>query len=583
VYRTSFVVLFLFPDEQMKKLRWPLIIALLALVVIGALLVSQRQDILTPIIQPEVIPAEGGVYAEGLVGSLMRLNPLLDYSNRPDRDIDRLIFSGLLRFDDHGLPKGDLASSWGISRDGTIYNFSIRDTAVWHDGQPVTSDDVIFTIEMMRSPDSSLPADLVQFWQEIELVRLDEKTLQFRLPESFAPFMDYLTFGVLPAHLLGDLTFTEIVDNPFNLQPVGSGPYRFDHLIVENGQIAGLVLSANKDFYAQTPYIEQIAFRYYPTSAEVWAAFQAGDINGISQVSQDILPQVLSEPTLNTYTSRLPQLTLVLLNLNNPEVPFFQDSSIRRALMQAINRQQIIDSLFNGQAILADGPIFPGTWSYYTGTERIAYDPQTAISVLRQAGFTIPAEGGSVRTSEDGVRLAFEMVYPDNPLHQAMAQAIQASWAQIGVEVTLTPIAYDLLVSERLDPRFYQAALVDLNLTRSPDPDPYPFWHQAQITGGQNYSGWDDRQASEYLEQARITLDLTERQRLYNNFQVRFSSELPALSLYYPVYTYAVTADMQGVSVGPLFDPADRFAGITNWFLVTRHSTGAEATQTPSP
>jgi len=163
VISAAFVVLF-FSTPLMKKLRWPLLIALLALVVIGALLVSQRQTDLQPILEPEVEPAEGGVYAEGLVGSLVRLNPLLDFYNRPDRDIDRLIYSGLLRFDERGLPQGDLASSWGISRDGTIYNFSLREEAVWHDGQPVTSDDVIFTIELMRSADSPLPADLVQFW-----------------------------------------------------------------------------------------------------------------------------------------------------------------------------------------------------------------------------------------------------------------------------------------------------------------------------------------------------------------------------------------------------------------------------------
>ena len=565
----------------MNKLRWPLLIAVLALVVIGALLLSQRPTALQPIAEPEVEPAEGGVYAEGLVGSLIRLNPLLDTYNSADRDLDRLLYSGLLRFDDRGIPQGDLSNSWGISRDGTIYNFSLRETAFWHDGEPVTSDDVIFTIETMRADDSTLPADLVQFWKQIEVVRLDDKTLQFRLPESFAPFMDYMTFGVLPAHLLGDLTFSEIIDAPFNLQPVGSGPYRFDHLLVENGQIAGIVLSAFKEYYGQAPYIEQIAFRYYPDSAAVWAAYQAGEISGISQVSLDILPQVLSEAGLNTYSSRLPQLGMLLLNLDNPEVPFFQDANVRRALLSAVNRQRIIDSLLNGQAILADGPILPGTWAYYSGTERVDFDPNAAIGLLRQAGYTIPAEGGSIRTSEEGTRLSFELLYPDNPRHQAVAQAIRADLANVGVEVTLTAASYDQLVSERLDTRLYQAALVDLNLSRSPDPDPYPFWHQAQITGGQNYSRWDDRQASEYLEQARITTDLTERQRLYNNFQVRFSAELPALPLYYPVYTYAVTADVQGISIGPLFDLSDRFTGITNWYLVTRRSEGVEATETP--
>ena len=564
----------------MKKLRWPLLIALLALVVIGALLISQRPAPLEPIVVPQAEPAEGGIYAEGLVGALVRLNPLLDSYNSADRDVDQLIFSGLLRFDDQGIPQGDLSNSWGISRDGTIYNFSLHENAVWHDGEPVTSDDVIFTIERMRAEDSPLPPDLVTFWGQIEVVRLDEKTLQFRLPEAFAPFMDYLTFGILPAHLLGELSFAEMVDSPFNMAPVGSGPYRFENLLVEDGQIKGVVLSAFEDYYAQPAYVEQIAFRYYPDAAAMWAAYQAGEINGLGQVPLELLPQVLVEEGLNTYSSRLPQLGIVFFNLDDREAPFFQDASIRRALLLAVNRQRIIDALFNGQAILADGPIFPGTWAYYSGVERVAYDPTSAVNLLREAGYTIPAEGGSIRTNEEGTRLAFELLYPDDPQHQAVAQALQADWAAVGAEVSLAPMAYEQLVSERLDTRLYQAALVDLNLSRSPDPDPYPFWHQAQISGGQNYSRWDDRQASEYLEQARITVDLAERQRLYNNFQVRFSSELPALPLYYPVYTYAVTADVQGVSIGPLFDISDRFTNITNWFLVTRRAE-VEATVTP--
>jgi peptide/nickel transport system substrate-binding protein len=133
-----------------------------------------------------------------------------------------------------------------------------------------------------------------------------------------------------------------------------------------------------------------------------------------------------------------------------------------------------------------------------------------------------------------------------------------------------------------LEPRLYQAALIDLNLTRSPDPDPYPFWHQTQITGGQNYSKWDDFQVSEYLEQGRVVVDIGERTKNYRNFQVRFSQELPALPLFYPVYVYGVDAEVQGVSMGPLFDPSDRFSLINRWFLVARRSETAAGTAEPA-
>jgi peptide/nickel transport system substrate-binding protein len=581
ILRRSF---FLIHDniDPMKKLRWPLLIAILALAAISILLISQKPDSLQPINEPVVRPAEGGIYSEGLVGTFMRLNPILDYYNEADRDVDRLIFSGMLRIDDRGLPQADLATSWGISRDGMIYNFSLNPKAVWHDGQPVTSDDVIFTIQMMSSDDSPLPADIRQFWQQIETVRLDDKTLQFKLPEPFTPFLDYLTFGVLPSHLLGDLTIADMVDNPFNLQPIGSGPYRFDHLITEGGQITGVVLSAFKDYYLQGAYIDQIAFRYYPDADAAYSSYKAGDIGGLGDVTQDILSDVLTEKGLNLYTTRLPAMTLLYLNLDNPQVTFFQDVNIRKALMQGLNRQGMIDNILHSQAILADGPIFPGTWAYYNGIEHYTYNPDQAISMLREAGFTIPASGENVRASEDGTKLSFELIYPDDDEHSALAKIIQQDWTSLGVQVTLTALPYDQLVSEHLDTRNYQAALVDLNLSRSPDPDPYPFWHQTQINSGQNYSKWDDRQASEYLEQGRITTDLEERTRLYNNFQVRWSQELPAIPLFYPVYTYAVSNDVQGVSIGPIFDTSDRFNHVTNWYLLTRRTNG-EVSTTSTP
>ncbi len=566
----------------MKKLRWPLLIAIIALAAISILLISQKPASLQPVSEPVIKPAEGGIYSEGVVGTFMRLNPILDYYNGADRDVDHLLFSGMLRIDDRGLPQADLATSWGISRDGTIYNFSLNPNAVWHDGKPVTSDDVIFTIQMMTSDDSPIPADIRDFWKQIEVIRLDEKTVQFKLPEPYAPFLDYLTFGLLPAHLLGDLSMADLIDNPFNLQPVGSGPYRLDHLITTDGKITGVVLAAFKDYYPQGAYIEQVAVRYYPDSPAAYAAYQAGEISGIGDVTPDILPEVLKEKGLSIYTTRLPVMSMILMNLGDDQVKFFQDVNVRRALMLGLNRQGMIDTLQSGQAILADGPIFPGTWAYYDGIEHYSYDPNQAISMLREAGYTIPAAGGETRTSKDGIPLSFELLFPDDHEHVVLANKIKQDWAALGVQVTLTPLAYDKLVSEHLDIRNYQAALVDLNLSQTPDPDPYPFWHQTQISSGQNYSKWDDRQASEYLEQARITTDLEERTRLYNNFQVRWSQELPALPLFYPVYTYAVSTDVHGVSIGPILEPADRFNHVANWYLVTSRSTGSETT-TPYP
>ena len=563
----------------MRQLRWQILVVIVTLGIVAVLLLSQQAPSGGLPILPQ--PEQGGVYTEGLVGSLGRLNPLLDWNNPADRDINRLLFSGLLRFDEHGLPQKDLAEGWGVMPDGTVYNFTIRPDAFWHDGEPVTSDDVIFTIEMMKSDGSLYPSDIKELWSKIEITRLDEKNLKFTLPEPYVPFIDYLTFGVLPRHLLESVPPDQMETANFNLNPVGTGPYKFDHLIVDNGKITGVVLTISTNYYGTDPFIEQVVFRYYPTSAEAMNAYKQGDVLSVSQITNDVLIESLEEPSLSVHTSRLPQMSMVLLNLNNPEVAFLQDAKVRRALMLGLNRSYIVNSFLQGQAILADGPILPGSWAYYDGTEHFDYNPDEAINLLKGEGYVIPAGGGEVRAKE-GTPLVFSMLHPDDAVHVQIAQTIQEAWAAIGVRVDLQAVPYDQLVLDSLASRAYQAALVDLNLSRTPDPDPYPFWHQAEAVGGQNYTQWDNRAASEYLEQARVTTDYTLRTRLYRNFQVVFAKELPALPLYAPVYSYGVDNQVQGVQVSSLYDPSDRLATFTQWYLLTRRALEQE-TPTTAP
>jgi len=231
---------------------------------------------------------------------------------------------------------------------------------------------------------------------------------------------------------------------------------------------------------------------------------------------------------------------------------------------------------------VADSPILPNSWAHYDGIEKFTYDPDAAINLLKTEGYVIPAGGGDVR-AKDNVSLAFTLTHPNDILHAQIAQVIQTEWAKIGVKVTLQAVPYDQLVLNTLASRTYQAALVDLNLSRTPDPDPYPFWHQAEATGGQNYSQWNNRAASEYLEQARVTADSNMRARLYRNFQIVFAKELPALPLYVPVYTYGVDSQVQGVQVGALYEPSDRFSTFASWYLLTRRALEQPIITTSTP
>lgn len=549
----------------MKSFKWQIIIILLAGLVVGLLLLSEQTGF--RLVSP--VPTRGGVYTEGLVGRLQRLNPVLDYYNQADRDVDRLVFSSLIKFDAQGLPVTDLASSWGISFDGLTYNFELRDNAVWHDGAPVTAEDVLFTIDLMRDPSSVLPEDLKTFWGEIEVNVLSEKALQIKLKEPFSPLMDYLSFGIVPKHLLDGMTYTDIINSEFNLNPVGSGPYKFAKVLSEGNEITGVILNSNSDYYGKAPFLQEYVFKYYHDSASAFNAYLQGAVNGVSDLDKTILSESLRNPGLSVYSVVKPEIAMVLFNLNNSKVEFLQDKNIRRALLMGLDRRGMINNVLHGQGIIADVPLLPNTWAFYANNPRVDQNVQQAGNMLKEAGFLIDQAGSGLR-KKSGTELSFSLVHPDDTYHTIIAETLKSDWVKLGVNVILIAVPYDTLVLDYLQPLTYEAALVDLNYTRSPDPDPYPFWDQAEQTGGQNYSQWENRVASQYLEEARVTMDLGNRAKLYRNFQVIFSEELPALPLFYPVYNFGIDDSIQGVRVGPMFDQSDRFWNISDWFLLAQ-------------
>lgn len=549
----------------MKKLRWQLLIIFLTGLVVGILLINEKPDASSSVEVPE--PQQGGVYTEALVGKFQRLNPVLDYYNAADRELNRLLFSRMITFEERGIPKLELVETYGISQDGTIYNITLRPDVKWHDGKALTTNDILFTINMIRDGEGVVPDDIRSFWTEVDVKTLSETTIQFRLEEPFAPFLDYLSFGILPEHLLGNLSFQQMIDSGFNLQPIGSGPYAFEGLITENNQIKGVILRANQEYYEDPPLIEQMVFRYYENSSDALKAFQDGLVLGISKVESSILGDVLINPDLALYTAREPRLTLILFNLKNQEMPFFQDVNIRKALLSGLNRQKMVDKIFNSQAIIADGPILPGTWAYYDGIKSVEFDQNIATQLIKDAGYVLGGENTTIR-AKDGVEFRFELLYPDSETHRQLAEMIQQNWEALNISVNIRGVSYSELINSYLNPRSYQAALIDLDLSWTPDPDPYPFWDQVQATGGQNYSQWDNFVASDYLEQARITTNLIDRSLFYRNFQVVFEEELPALPLFYPVYNFAISKQIQGVTVGPMFDTSDRFLTVKNWYII---------------
>jgi peptide/nickel transport system substrate-binding protein len=548
-----------------RYIRWQILLILLGVVLVGILLTYLAINYTTV-----DRPGHGGTYVEGMAGFPRHLNPLLSGYNDVDRDLCSLLFSGLTRLNERGEVEADLARGWEVTTDGLSYTFYLRSNAYWHNGAPLTADDVIFTISLLQDPDFPGSPDLgANVWRMVKVEKVDRRTVRFTLPEAYAPFLDYTTVGILPAHILGETRSADLPDVAFNLNPVGSGPFQVEEIEIEDGTITTMVLKQFSRYYRARPYLDRIQFRFYPNRQMVLNAYEAEEVEGIAQIVVDDLPRARAYPNLNLFSAQIAEYSLVFLNLNRSDVPFLQEPEVRQAMLYALDRQKIIDEALMGQAVIAHSPLIPGTWAYNNDTPRYEYNPDRANELLDQTGWLMRAEGNGVRR-QAGRRMALTLLTSNKPERVNVAQMIAEQWAAVGITTTVE-IASPLEVRDALESRDFEAVLVHLPLPG--DPDPYPFWHETQITNGQNYSGLEHRRISEVIEQARVIVNPGSRERrkeLYYEFQEIFAQEVPALLLYVPVYTYGVDERIHDVQIGPLMYPFDRFRTIHEWWMVYR-------------
>ena len=559
----------------MPKIRIQIVIAIVGSGLIGFLLYTQSLGLLV-----SMSPAPGGTFVEGVIGEPRELNPLMFSNHGPDRDITKLVYAGMMRFDGSGQPTPDLAESWAVTADGLSYTFVIRSGLRWQDGVPLSLDDVIFTIGLMQSPDYPGPADIGELWKQVTVAKLNSSTLKLTLPEPYAPFLDHVTFPVLPAHMFSGVRSADLTLHPANLSPVGSGPFQVEDLIlVGEESLPEVVLLGNPFYHGVTPMLSRIKVKYYPDETSAIEALEQGEVMGVGGLSQAGIASILTNDDFDIHSSLLPETKMILLNQQNESLKFFREKKVRSALLLGLNRELFVNEFLSGQAVLATGPIPQGNWAYNYSLKNVDYDPDIAADLLKESGWVLPETNilgvkDNVVLQKDGKELEFELLVPNDDLSVVLGQIAVDNWEKLGVRVLLQPVKPDILEQEYLDTRDFQAIMINLSLQRTPDPDPYPFWHQTEIESGQNYSGYDNRIISEYIEQARTTPSISTRSSLYHLFQRRFVDETPALLIYHPVYSYVTNKIVHGVQIGPILEPSDRFNGIANWYIVIRRVVG---------
>ncbi len=545
------------------NIRWQLLLATVAFGLVLSLLSFQAQSVGLCSIN---VPAAGGAFIEGIVGKPLGINPLFSDNLPVDRELVNLLFDGLTRFDSNGLLVPALAESWSVSEDGLVVNFKLKQDVKWHDGEAFTAKDVAFTYGLMQDPQFSGQQALKTLWQAVSIDTVGDYEIEFTLPEPYAPFLDATTRGILPAHVWQGLDLLGMSSGELNVAPVGTGPFMVNP--GQDWQRSGRIrLSPNPLYWPKRSQISILEFRFYPDDETLAAAFLSGEVHAVNTVSDSTLPLLASAAGTRLFTSPTSKYTELLFNVSESASPAVQSAESRRAFVNAVDRQKLIDDNLEGQGLPMDGPFLPSSWAYNANLSTDYFQrPISATQLLDSEGWIRP-EGETWRM-RDGDPLSLRLVTSGSALHSGLADAIAAQWRQVGIQVELSKILDLAELRETLSERAFDVAIVDI--APPGDPDLYDFWSQEATIRGQGYSGWNNRRASEALESGRKLWSIAERRPYYDRFLGYFDEELPAATLFQHVSTYALSSEVKMAEIGRVFEPRDRYRSFPEWFLLYR-------------
>jgi peptide/nickel transport system substrate-binding protein len=510
------------------------------------------------------VPTEGGSLTEGVIGPARFVNPLLAVSDA-DRDLTSLVYSGLVRVGPKGNFIPDLAKSYEVSEDKLTYTFHLKDNLRFHDGAPLTADDVRFTIE--KAMDPAVKSAKRANWNGVSIEQPGPKTIQLTLKKPYPAFLENATLGVLPSHLWQNTSAESFPLHEQNLEAIGSGPYKLSKITKDsNGIPTAYELKAFSDFALGKPRLEKITIGFYKNEEELVEAYKNGQIDSLGSLSPALVKE-LEESGQRVVKSTLPRVFAVFFNQNHN--PVFLDATVRKALNLAVPRQEIVENIFHGYAEPLEG-IFTSTNDEPTKTDLVA-----AKKMLTDAGWKLNDQGVMQKTTKASKDkpaatqvLTFSLATSNIEELKQIAEKLKANWTALGAKVEIEIYESNDLNQNVIKPRKYDALLFGEVMGR--DSNLYPFWHSSQRTDpGLNIAMYTNAKVDRLLEEARQTSGLEERNKKYFEAETEIKKDQPVAFIYSPYFLYLLPRNIIGVSLPTLTNPAERFVNIHKWYVHT--------------
>ncbi len=542
--------------DRLSYVRRPVIgwiILLILLVGVGVFQWTVFRDDYT-----KVAPVSGGTFSEGTLGPVDSLNPIFARTSA-EKSAAKLLFASLYSYDSTGNLKGDLAESTTVNKSETEYTVSLKDDLKWSDGQPLTAEDVLFTVNLLKDPRTRAE---ISGWKSIKAELVDQKSIKFSLKSPYAPFMHALSFPVLPKHVLAEVGPSKIREYKFSKRPVGSGPFSFRLLQNDNADGTKKIVHMvrNPNYHRGTTKLERFQLYAYPTRDDIARGLKTNEILATPELIYEDLPEDLQAKT-SVVSDNLSGGVYALFNVKSDTV---KSPKIRQALALSVGRGEIRSKLSWSTSSLG-GPIMADQVSGKL-TQFPKKDLAKAGRILDSLGWKKSGEFRRKGSKE----LALSVVTIKGSEYEKVTQELASIWTKrLGIKVEVRVVDpldsnQDVLQSV-LQPRNYDVLVYEFAL--GGDPDVFAFWHSSQTTkNGLNFSNYSNPVADDALSSGRAKSDVKQRAESYKFFVKQWIKDLPAIPLYRSKIEYVQSRNVDTLRSGvKLVSPDDRYTNVLYW------------------
>ncbi len=502
---------------------------------------------------------DGGTLNYGEYGRPSTLDPITSNDMISMRIIE-LIFNGLVGINEKQEIVPELAERWEISEDGKYYTFYLRQDVMWHpkEGEepaPFTADDVIFTYNIMMHP-KTITAMKVRYEFIESVTKMDDYTVQFTLKRPILNALAKFSFKVIPKHGPANTEFLSRED-PFVQKPIGTGPYMLKNITADRE----VILVANEDYFKGRPHINKFAARPFADQNIMSQALLFNAIDMIVLVNHRDIPQIQGDKRYILQPYNALSYSFFGYNIRNP---LLADKRVRKAFTYAVNRQEMLDSFFQGQGTIISGPFAPGSWAYNLDVQPLDFDPQKAIELLNEAGFVKGDDGIMVK---DGQKLSLTLKVPIAKESEAVKRVVLAFknyLNKIGVDIEgefkeWLSWKEDVFLNHDFDIIFASWVFDD-------SADISSLFHSAEIGPWKNnFGAYSNPEIDSLIVESKLTLDHEKRRTINRKLHAIIADESPYTFLWTLTNYAAFNKKLRHVAIHPykFFSFAD------DWFIPT--------------